>query len=98
MKATPENKVKLTVKNLLSKYKCFWYPAVAGPYSVGGIPDFVGCYKGKFFGVEVKRPGGKPTALQLRQRDSIIEAGEGAWFLVDGEESLNIFRGWLDEQ
>jgi|SRR5262245_64864479 len=37
---------------------------------VGGItgdPDFHGCYKGRAFGIEIKRPGGTVTPLQ-RQR------------------------------
>lgn len=29
-----------------------------------GWPDIVGCYAGRAFLIEVKRPGGKPTPLQ----------------------------------
>jgi penicillin-binding protein-related factor A (putative recombinase) len=96
VKTTPENKVKLQVKALLTKYKAFSYPAVAGFYSTAGIPDIVGCYKGKFFGVECKAYGKKPTPLQIICRDK-IEAAGGAWFMVDGEDSLSSLERWIDE-
>ena len=96
MKATPENKVKELIKRILVGRGCFYYSATAGPYSTAGIPDFVGCDKGRFFGVEAKKPGGKPTALQLMQKEKILAAG-GAWFLVDGMDSIQIFVKWLKE-
>ena len=34
------------------------------PYSHAGTPDVLGCLRGRMLAVEVKRPGGKPTALQ----------------------------------
>jgi hypothetical protein len=40
-----------------------------------GLPDFVGCCQGKFFGVEVKQPGEKATPIQLFQRRQIHKAG-----------------------
>ena len=98
MKATPENTVKKIVKDYLNSVPgCFWYSASAGAYSIGGIPDIVGAYKGFFFGAEIKRPGGKPTALQLKKKAE-IEAGGGAWFLIDGEDSLVNLKCWMKEK
>jgi hypothetical protein len=92
MKTTPENNVKRLIKVQLTLSGAFWYPAVAGPYSVSGIPDFIGCHRGKFFGVEAKAPGKKPTALQLKRKDE-IEAAGGKWLLVDGD--LTELQEWL---
>ena len=37
---------------------------VPGGFFSSGWPDIVGCYAGRAFLIEVKRPGGKTTALQ----------------------------------
>lgn len=33
-----------------------YYMPVAGPYSVHGVHDFVGCWLGRFFSIETKAP------------------------------------------
>lgn len=93
MKATPENKIKKMLVAVLDEIDCFHYPASAGAYSIGGIPDRVGVYRGRFFACECKAPGKKPTALQLQCKTK-IEAAGGAWFLIDGPESIDLFRSW----
>ena len=40
-----------------------------------GVPDIIACVKGIFVGIEVKRPGKKPTPLQRVQGKLIGEAG-----------------------
>lgn len=34
------------------------------PYMPRGIPDIIGCYRGRFVALEVKRPGEKPSVIQ----------------------------------
>lgn len=46
-----------------------------GMYQSAGIPDIIGVSDGRFFGLEVKRPGGKATQLQLLTIRRIREAG-----------------------
>ena len=66
MAMTPEAKVKkVVVKHLKSMGAYYFYP-VTGGYGGSGVPDIVGCYKGKFFGIECKAGKNKPTALQLK--------------------------------
>jgi penicillin-binding protein-related factor A (putative recombinase) len=38
-----------------------------GMYSKAGKPDITGCINGRRFEFEVKRPGNKPTKLQLKE-------------------------------
>jgi hypothetical protein len=40
-----------------------------------GCPDVLVCLAGRFVGVEVKRPGGRPTEKQLAALDAIRKAG-----------------------
>jgi hypothetical protein len=44
-------------------------------YQETGIPDLLCCWKGLFFGIEVKDPGGKPSTIQLAQGVRIKKAG-----------------------
>lgn len=44
-------------------------------YQETGIPDILACWGGLFFGIEVKDPGGKPSAIQLAQGARIKKAG-----------------------
>lgn len=38
-----------------------------GSSGSAGWPDIICCHHGKMLALEVKRPGGKPTALQTRE-------------------------------
>lgn len=53
----------------------FFWKEHGGPYSTNGVPDIICCYRGRFLGLEVKRPGGKLTELQKRSLDRINTAG-----------------------
>jgi Holliday junction resolvase len=47
-----------------------------------GIPDIIGCYKGRFIAIECKAGKGKTTALQERELIAICNAG-GFTFVVN---------------
>jgi hypothetical protein len=59
------------------------------------VPDIVGCYQSKFFGIECKAGGNKPTALQLRNLSQITTAG--GYALVVNEDNLNDVSNMLKE-
>ena len=95
---TPEGKVKKAVKALLDSLKPdLWYfmPVPFG-YGVSGIPDFVGVYHGRFFGIETKRAGeGKARARQELIARMIREAGGTVW--LENDASLERTRLELAE-
>ena len=79
------------LKYLAEKYqRAFVWKAAAGPYSRGGIPDICAVIDGRFYGFEVKRPGGRATALQVETIRRINEAGGVAAIVttVDDVEKL----------
>lgn len=43
--------------------------------STAGDPDLYGCYQGRHFEFEAKRPGERPTALQLARLEEWRAAG-----------------------
>ena len=63
-------------------------------YQESGIPDILACWNGLFFGIEVKRPGEKPTALQLAQGLRIKKAG--GHFIVDS--SLQDVKDYIKKE
>lgn len=64
-----------------------------GPYSHAGTPDILGCYRGRMLALEVKRPGGKATALQAAQ----IRLWEAAGAVADVVHSVAEVEALLRE-
>lgn len=75
MAATPEAKVKARVTARLKEMGAYYFYPVTGGYGRSGVPDIVGCYRGKFFGIECKAGKNKPTALQQKNLTDIEAAG-----------------------
>ena len=72
---TPEAKVKQKVKQILKKHGVYFFNPVTGGYGSSGVPDIVGCYQGRFIGIETKAGKGKPTALQDKNLMDIVNSG-----------------------
>lgn len=75
MAMTPEAKVKKKVADALKKLGAYYFYPVTGGYGKSGVPDIVGCYEGKFFGIECKAGKGKTTALQEMNLKQITASG-----------------------
>jgi hypothetical protein len=81
MAMTPEAKVKNQVKKYLKEFGpdlYHFFPATGG-YGRNGVPDVVGCYRGRFFAIECKTIKGKLTMLQELELNKIWAAQGGAW-------------------
>lgn len=80
--STPEGKVKKKVRTILDLLGAYYVMPVTNGFGNSGAPDYLVCYKGVFVGIECKAGENKPTALQLKNLDQIIEAG-GQSFVVN---------------
>ena len=87
---TPEKKVKAKVSKILKSLGCYHFYASTGGYGSSGVPDIVGCYQGKFIGIECKANGNKPTALQYKHLNDITYAG-GMSLIID-ETNVDILE------
>jgi Holliday junction resolvase len=87
MALTPEVKVKRVVVAQLKALGAYYFYPVTGGYGTSGVPDIVGCFRGKFFGIECKAGKNKPTALQERNLEQIQAAGGMAW--VVNEDNMH---------
>ena len=90
---TPEKKVKVKVYQQLKALGCYYFNPMTFGYGSSGVPDIVGCYQGKFFGIECKAGGNKPTALQLKNLDSIRAAG--GYATVVNEDNVEGVTEWI---
>ena len=91
---TPEAKVKAKVKKVLNELGCYYAMPVGTGFGNSGVPDFLICKGGLFYGIECKANGGKPTALQLKHLDDIRKAG-GIAMIVD-ETNVETLRKELN--
>jgi len=76
---------------LLKSYakRGIWFYKVADKFTAG-IPDFIGVCNGRFFAIELKRPGAKAGQLQLFILDRIEKAG-GATLTTDSFDDVKDF-------
>jgi len=97
---TPEGKVKLQVKNILNKLgsECWYFMPVTRGMSRNGIPDFIGCYKGRMFAIETKSifSSHTLTSLQEKELDGIRRADGIA--LVINEDNMDTLVKLLTQE
>ena len=91
MATTPEAKVKRVVAQQLREIKAYYFYPATGGYGKSGVLDIVGCYKGKFFGIECKAGKNKPTALQEKNLKDITESN-GIALVVNEANMHNITK------
>ena len=75
MKAKTEKEIVGEIRELLRFLNIFHWKVFTGPTNLPGISDFLGCYKGKFLAIEVKRDGREPTELQATFLEEVRRAG-----------------------
>jgi len=93
--STPEGKIKTKIKKVLDKLGAYYTMPATGGYGSSGVPDFVGCIEGRFFGIEAKAGNNQPTALQLSHLKRIAEAGGMALVVNDG--NVDNLEGLINE-
>ena len=93
MAMTPEAKVKKKVTAHLKTLGAYYFYPVTGGYGKSGVPDIIGCYESRFFGIECKANGNKPTVLQCKNLCAISVAG-GMSLLID-ENNLDMLEFYI---
>ena len=83
---------KKILKWLNEQPNCYAEKTFGGSYGSAGKPDINGCFQGKAFQLEVKRPGGKATKLQKITLSKWREAGAIAEIVTSLDEVKNIIE------
>lgn len=79
-----ENKVKDFLKERNAWFLKTWSNGVQR----SGVPDILACYEGRFLGIELKAPKGKPSELQIYNLREIHESGGFALLLYPKDFEL----------
>jgi hypothetical protein len=90
---TPEGKTKEQVKKLLKAHGAYYHMPVMNGMGAPTL-DFICCHNGRFFAVETKAPGKKPTPRQEQTMTEIAFAG-GYVFVVSNLDELDILEAYL---
>lgn len=90
MAATPEAKVKATIRAWLTARDIWYCQPIGSAFGPSGVPDFIACWKGRTLGIEAKAPGKRAntTSMQKRQLEQ-IEASGGIALVVDDIAQLD---------
>ena len=91
----PEAKVKKQCKAVLDSIGAYYFFPIASAMGRAGVPDIVGCHKGRFFGIECKAGNNKTTGLQDAQLEKIATAGGIA--MVVYEHNVESIRHELEK-
>lgn len=70
-----EKQFENKIKKYLDQQGCWYVKYFANSFTKSGIPDLIACVNGYFVAIEVKASNGKPSKLQVYNRDKIREAG-----------------------
>lgn len=93
---TPEGKVKAKVRAVLKEHGAYFFFPVQTGYGAPTL-DILGCHNGRFFAIETKAPGKKPTPRQYQTIEWMTKA-RGKVFVIDGNEKvLHELNTWLVE-
>lgn len=89
--------MKQRVKDILGKYPgLYYYMPVQTGFGQTSL-DFIGCYAGRFFAVETKRAGKKPTLRQLATIERLKESGAQTFVIVgEDDAALMSLAHWLE--
>lgn len=96
MASTPEAKVKAAVKQLFDEMGIYHFSPVQNGMGRAGIPDIIGCYNGRFLGIECKAGKGKTTALQDLELEKIRQAKGFAYVVNENNlQDLKELLQWM---
>ena len=90
----PEKQFENKIKSIIRKAGGFCFKYWGGSASNGkvftikGLPDIMGCIRGRFVGIEVKSETGKPSDIQLERLEEIRHAGGIGIVAYPQEEDL----------
>lgn len=91
----PETRLVSRIIKVLRLLPNSWWVKIHGsPFQVSGIPDILGCYRGRFVGFEAKLPD-DPARLTARQGwmlNRIEEAGGIASVVSSPDEAVGILQ------
>jgi Holliday junction resolvase len=72
---TAEAQLTRSIRQLLRSLGIFHWKVWGGPMSTPGVPDIIGCFKGRLIGIEIKSEKGVVSEYQKEFIENINRAG-----------------------
>lgn len=88
---TPHGKLREEITDYLTSIGAWWYATNSQGYGRKGIPDVVGCYRGRFFAIEVKVAPDTPSPWQKRELAAITLSKGATLVAYSLAEVMHIF-------
>ena len=85
-----ESTIQTSILTALKKQGGVWLKLRDSASGVSHWPDIIGCYRGKFVAIEIKKPGEKPCAGQLAFLELIKKSGGIAGWATSVKEARAI--------
>jgi len=95
MATTKEARLRTNIIKKLNTYSGFWFVTHADHLGEAGLPDIVGCYNGRFVGLEVKLPGKEHTLTERQSRvlARINKAGGIGAMVTTTDQAMDLVFG-----
>jgi len=98
--ATPEGKITAAItrhlKRLQSAGVPIWYLKLhGGPMQRAGVPDMILFVDGHMLAIEIKKPGGEATALQVHTMAAMARAGAETAVVTSVDEVARLIEECL---
>ncbi len=93
----PETKLVGHIMDRLEAEGGWWMKVHGSIFQIAGVPDIIGCWKGRFIAIEAKMPGNGPSLIQTEVIKLLLKAGARAGVAYSVEESLCIRDGYDNE-
>lgn len=86
-----ESRLSRDIQTELRKHGAWCIKIHGSEFMPAGVPDIIGCYKGRFFGFETKLPEKRSntSVMQKRMMEKIQAAGGMAQVVCTIQESVN---------
>lgn len=86
----PEARLAAEIRHALERHGAFVFKVHGSGMMLAGLPDLIVCYEGRYFGVEVKMPGNKPSKIQRHIHRKIEAAGGTACVAYSVSHALRV--------
>lgn len=90
--AQRESKLSRRISDELRKNGAFCFKVWGSEYMMAGLPDIIGCYQGKFFGLETKLPEKRDNVSPVQEliMAKIRKAGGHAQVVCSSTEAVKV--------
>jgi len=90
----PETRLVGKMMDRLEAEGGWWMKVHGSIFQIAGVPDIVGCWKGRFIAIEAKMPGNIPSQIQAEVMKRLLIAGARVGVAYSVTEAVDIRNGW----